>query len=1855
MSGAKINIPGYQIDEELYNGLRTVVYRGIRYIDSLPVVIKLLKNPYPSFSELVQFRNQYTIVKNLSFSGIIQVYDLESLYNGYMLVMEDFGGVALGDYFSCVQAEYTIFLQDFLRIAISICDGLNFLHNQRIIHKDIKPNNILINPKTKQVKLIDFSIASLLPRETQSLKNPNLLEGTLSYLAPEQTGRMNRAIDYRTDFYSLGITFYELLTGQLPFVSDDAMELIHCHIAKMPICVTHIKPELPQVIGKIISKLMAKNVEDRYQSTLGLKSDLETCLNQLNNNGKITYFEIAQKDICNNFIIPDKLYGRESEIETLLTCFERVSNGASELMLVAGFSGIGKTAVVNEVHKPIVRQRGYFIKGKYDQFNRNILFSAFVQAFRNLMEQLLAESDVQLQEWKSKILEAVGENGQIIIEVIPELEKIIGQQPAATELSGIAAQNRFNLLFKNFIQVFINKEHPLVIFLDDLQWADSASLKLINLLNSDSSISHLFTIGAYRDNEVYPAHPLMLMLEELQKNKAIINTIILKPLSQDSLNALVSNTLNCSIQTALSLTELIYRKTHGNPFFSTQFLKALYQDGLITFNEQGGWECDITKVQQVALTDNVVEFMSTQLQKLPVSTQKALKLAACIGNAFDLSTLAIVLEKSEIETATDLWAALQSGLVLPQTEIYKFYQGEENNHLEQQTRTTTQLAEYKFLHDRVQQAAYSLIPESQKQSTHLKIGRLLQQSLSEIEQEEKLFDIIGHLNLGQDLVTQLQEREALAQLNLAAGQKARNATAHNASKVYLQTGINLLTTDCWQSQYKLTLSLHIAVTESAYLNGELEEMEQKATLVLQSAQSILDKVKIYEIQISARTAQSQMLEAIDVGRNALVQLGVEIPFEADEVLTEEALQAIAKQLEDKKIEELVNLPIMSEPRIIAAMQILAMLFMPSLMGYPDLLPSLCSKMVSLSLQFGNSSASAIGYAGYGMVLSAFLGKVETGYCFGKVGLVLLDKLNIREFKSLTLEVFSTFLQHQQEPLRAAIVMTKEGYLAGIETGDFLYAGYNIVDCFVNYFFAGVHLNEWESEIENYCAVLASVKQDSPLTYIRMKQQTVYNLTEFVEKPDILSGNAYDETVMIPKHRQDNELSAIAYAYIDKLILAFIFGNYTNALDYIAEINPCLMAVAGIIHTPVFHFYAGLTYLALYSTQLEDEQANTLNLVETHQTNLAQWASYAPMNHQHKFDLVEAEKYRVLGKSYQAGDYYDRAIAGANLNEFLQEQALANELAAKFYLNWGREKLAQLYMQEAYSCYAKWGAVAKSLALEKQYPQLLQKIFKQQINLKSLESVGTSQLCQNINSHSERSVMRSICHKLESGFDLDFFRCSVPQHDKFVPNWDASESLIAPTIFSSTSISGTIISNTLDFNSVIKAAQAISSNIQLDELITNLTKVIIENSGAKKAALILPEDETWQVRAITFIDYQNNFQSNIQTILEPQIIDTCQYIPKTIINYVKNTQTTTIIDDCQTNIPGLIGEYMLKHQPKSVLCTPVINQGNLVGVLYLENSITSGVFTEERLQVVKLLSSQAAISLKNAQLYHKAQQALQNLQQAQLQIVQSEKMSALGNLVAGVAHEMNNPLGFIAATLEQVKPIFSDISEHLNLYQQNLLNKSEEILKHAKAIDLDYNLEDLPKMIDAMTMACERLKNISTSLRTFSRADKYHKTLFNIHEGIDSTILILKHRLKANDQRPAIEVIANYGSLPKVTCFPGQLNQVFMNIIANAVDALDDSNIGRSFERIKINPNRIIIKTSVEDNCVKISIADNAKGMSEEIRQKIFDHLFTTKEVGRGTGLGLAIAKQIVEQTHAGKLSCNSAVGEGTEFIIKIPV
>ncbi|BAY89752.1 ATPase, histidine kinase-, DNA gyrase B-, and HSP90-like domain protein [Tolypothrix sp. PCC 7601] len=1608
---------------------------------------------------------------------------------------------------------------------------------------------------------------------------------------------MNRGIDYRSDFYSLGITFFELLTGQLPFPADEPMEMVHAHLAKQPLSICDLNSDLPIMLSEIIRKLMSKNAEDRYQSAIGLKHDLLRCQEEYHLAGKLAWFELGERDISDRFLIPEKLYGREPEVQTLLDAFGRVANGASELMLVAGFSGIGKTAVVNEVHKPIVRWHGYFIKGKYDQFNRNLPFSAFVQAFRDLMGQLLSSDDIQLQDWKAKILAAVGDNGQVLIEVIPELEQVIGSQPSVPELSGSAAQNRFNLLFQKFITVFTTREHPLVIFLDDLQWADSASLDLLKLLLTERDRGYLFVIGAYRDNEVFPTHPLMLMLDEVKKAQTFIHTLTLKPLSQVDVNQLTADTLSCSLELAQPLTELLYQKTKGNPFFLTQFLKALQEDGYISFDSHTGhWQCDLATVKLLALTDDVVEFMALQLQKLPVATQTALKLAACIGAQFDLATLAIVNQRSPEDTAIDLWKALQEGVILPISDVYKFYQPSELKVAEVQQPITFNCS-YRFLHDRVQQAAYSLIPDEQKQTTHYQIGQLLLRQVSPGAREERIFEIVNQLNYGTTLLRKQQERDELAQLNLTACRKARAATAYQAAREYASVGLQLLGGEAWQQQYEMTLALHDLAAEVAFLIGDFEQMDRWIAAVIERGKTPLEQVQVYQVRIQALVARNQFLEAIAIGQSVFQMLGVNLPDEPTLEDIRLLKQEIDALISDRAIESFIDLPPMTDAQQLAIMQNAARLTPVCYMTGSKLYFLIVALQVKLSIQFGNSPVSAYCYAGYAFQLRILWGDMSKVPQFGQLGYQLASEPDAKNIRPATALLMGGYVGHWTTHLQKTLPILLEGYQAALETGNLEFLGYDAQLYCLNAYWCGQPLAELEPQIRAYYQQLCDLNQFTAANCVLAYSQAAQILLGQSEAEIPLRQDAYEEQVLA---EAKVDFYRLCYFYLYRFTLNYWLQDFAKAEHDAAQTRQYLAAGMGNIVEPLLYFYDSLTVLATPPASMTESEPRWQRMLEN-QAKLKEWADYAPMNYLHKYHLVEAEKHRVLDHQKEAIEFYDLAIANAKANSYPQEAALANELAAKFYLDWHKERIAQAYMIEAYYSYVRWGAKAKLADLETRYPQLLTPILQ----------------------------------KAQTPLSID-------------------ETLFATATVTSTSTSSTSLSDSLDLVAILKASQTLSSEIELEQLIGTLLLTVMQTSGATQCTLMLSEGQNLTVQARATLTESHQIETKI---LHPaQSLVDSGIVPVSLVTKVKRSLQAAVISNATQDSLFIGDAYIQNWQPKSLLCSPIMQQGKLLGIVYLENNLATGAFTRDRVEVLNLLCAQAAISLENARLYQQAQAYAQQLEESQLQIVQNEKMATLGNLVAGVAHEINNPVGFLNGSINNAKDYVKDLCELLNTYQQHQ-PPIDLVAELAEEIDLDFLLEDLPKLIDSMKGATDRIKSISTSLRTFSRADTEHKVRANLHEGLDSTLLILKYRLKANEHRPAIHVIRNYGNIPEIDCFPGQLNQVFMNILANAIDMFDEMAQQATLKELENHPQQITIQTTLlaAQNTVEIRISDNGKGMNESVKSKIFDHLFTTKEVGKGTGLGLAIARQIAIEKHGGRLEVESQLGQGSEFFISLPV
>lgn len=1556
------NIPGYQTVEQIYESENSVVYRAYRESDDVPVILKVLKEAYPSPELIAWFTREYELTRNLNVPGIAKAYALETDNHHWIMVLEDFGGASLRQ----LGLIGTVGIEDFLKLVIDITDVLGYIHQQHIIHKDINPANIVFNLSTREVKFIDFGIATVLSRENPTFLNPNVLEGTLAYMSPEQTGRMNRAIDYRTDFYSLGVTFYELLTGRLPFITDDPLEMVHCHIAKQPLSAHDIKPSVPQQISAIIMKLMAKNAEDRYQSAYGLKADIEECLKQLHTSGIIELFEPGQNDLSDRFQIPQKLYGREWETNTILATFEEVSRGSSELMLVSGYAGIGKSALVQELYKPITRQRGYFITGKFDQFQRDTPYSAFIQAFRVLVRQLLTENEERIANWRKKILNAVGPNGQVIIEVIPEVELIIGAQPDAVTLGPTEAHNRFNLVFVNLITVFTQPLHPLVIFLDDLQWADVASLKLLEQLITAPDIHHLFVIGAYRNNEISPGHPLQLFMDALQEADAPIQEIELYPLDTSAVTRLVSETLHTTRDNAIPLAELIISKTNGNPFFLNEFFKTLYVEELITFNyEKGNWQWDLEQIQSQEMTDNVVELMASKVQQLKPQTQNVMKMASCIGNQFDLKTLAMAAHKSPSETARDLAEALTEGMIVPLGDAYKVMA------LDVEGLAQVTHVEYKFAHDRIQQAVYSLIPEDERQETHWKLGKLILNNVTPDEQEDHIFDIVNQMNQAQTHIVKEDDRVQIAELNLLAGKKAKASAAYEPAFRYLRTGVDLLSAECWKRCYDMSLEIYVEAAESAYLSGNFEEMERLAAVVMLQARTVLDKVKVYEVKIRAYIAQSRQMDAVKTAMQVLKLLGVVFPERPDSTDIMHGLQETQLALAGKQKGELLIMPEMTDPYKLAAMRILTNTINAAYVAVPALMSLITFKMTNLSVNYGYTSMTAHAYASYGLILCGdTVGDIEAGYRFAQLALFLLDRFNARELKPRTLMVVNNFIRHWKEHARETLHPLLEAYQSGMEIGDLEFAAIAIYVYSSMSYFTGKQLAKLEQEMASYSDVLSRIKQQRAFYMNSLYRQVVLNLMGKGDTPHVLKGSSYNEEKMLPLHLETNDRTAIYYLCFNKLILCYLFAEYRQAVEYAIMAERYAQSAVGSLSIAILHFYDSLARLAVYMTAQPAEQATILEKVHSNQKKLQHWARHAPMNHLHKWYLVEAELARVTKRDGDAREYYDQAIELTETNDYLNEEALAYELATRFYVSKGLPKIAQAYMRDAHYAYQRWGAIAKVKDLEARYPEMIQQ----------------AEVTMGDPSATKRFTTRTTA-----------------------------------------TTSGHSVSSILDLPSVMKASQAISEEIVLDTLLSKMMRVVIENAGAERGVLILEKNGKWMIEAEGLIS-----QDDVQ-VLQSIPIDSDHdiSIPITLINYVARTRQHVVLNDASQEGQFTQDDYIINHQPRSMMSVPLLNQGKLIGIIYLENNLIAGAFTADRLEILNLLSSQVAISIENARLYKNLKASLD----AQVKLTNAYSRFVPREILQFLGKESITEVVLGDQIQQEMTVLFSDIRAFTSLSEQ----------------------------------------------------------------------------------------------------------------------------------------------------------------------------------------------------------------------------
>ena len=1465
--------------------------------ESILTMVPAAEHPTPA--SLDRLTHGYSLRDELEGTWAVRPLALVRENGQTILVLEDPGGEPLAR-----QLGAPMELVRFLRLAIGIAAALGKLHQHGLIHKDLKPANILVDCADGRVRLTGFGLASRLPRERQAPDPPEFIAGTLAYMAPEQTGRMNRSIDSRSDLYSLGIVFYQMLTGSLPFIATDAMEWVHCHVARRPAPPAARMPGVPAVLSAMIMRLLAKAAEDRYQTAPGLESDLRRCLAAWEGEHRINDFPLGLHDTPDRLFIPEKLYGREREIATLLGTFDRVVNGGvPELILVSGYSGIGKSSVVNELHKVLV-PRGLFASGKCDRYKRDIPYATLAQAFQSLVRSLLGKSDAELIGWQEALLEALGPNGRLIADIVLELKLIIGEQPPVAELPPQDAQPRFQLVFRRFIGVFARPEHPLVLFLDDLQWLDEATLDLLEDLLTQPEARHLLLVGAYRDNEVDAAHPLMRKLDAIKSAHGRVGEIMLAPLARGNLGRLIADALHCELERVAPLAQLVHEKAAGNPFFAIQFLGALVKEGLVRFDYAAAqWCWELERIHTKGYTDNVADLMAGKLTRLPAETQQALQLIACLGNAAEITMLSTVAGTSEERVQAALWSAVGQELV------------ERIN------------GAYRFVHDRVQEAAYSLIPEASRAASHLRIGRLLAAHTPPEKRDEAVFEIVNQLNRGAVLITEQSEGEQVAELNLLAGKRAKGSAAYSSALSYLIAGATLLRDDAWGRRRDLAFELELERAECEFLTGDSLAAEKRLTLLSSRTANTAELATVTCLRVDLYMVLYDADRAVAVCLDYLRHLGVAWSLHPTDEDVRQEYERIWPRLGNRTIEELIELPLMSDSASLATLDVLAKGAHPAHFCDENLASLFVCRMVNLSLEHGNSDGSCVAYVGLAVIAGPRFGDYEMGSRIGQLGYELVERRGLTRYQARTYTSFGSFVIPWTKHVRAGRELVRRAFDAANQVGDLPYAATSLNHLVTNLLASGDHLAEVQREAEEgvefarrFGFGIVIDDMSSQLGLIRALRGLTASLSSF-------SHEGFDEIQFDQHLLHDTVVTELKYLHlVRKLQAYFLAGDWPSAVRASFESRDVLLTSPSEFETAEYHFYSALAHAASWDGAAHDPREAHLEATKAHYSQLDIWAKNCPENFENRAALAGAEIARMEGRDRDAMDLYERAIRSSQANGFVHNEAIANELAARFYAGRGFQSIAHLYLRNARRGYLRWGADGKVRQLDHLYPHITE--------------------------------------------------------EERIPG--ATGTIGAPV-------------EHLDLGTVIKVSQAVASEIVLEKLLETLMRTAIEHAGADRGLLILHRGAEQREAA------EATLAGDAVTIhLRDEPVSAAR-LPASIIQYVARTGETVLLDEAATENPFSRDPYISHAHPRSVLCLPLMNEAKLTGQLYLENSATSRVFTSSRIAVLKLLASQAAISLENARLHTALINENRERQQAEEALRMSEERwrSLFENVPVGV--------------------------------------------------------------------------------------------------------------------------------------------------------------------------------------------------------------------------------------------------------------
>lgn len=1754
----------YELLDCIYDGRTVLVCRGRDRHDGSAVMLKIGK---PGLGNPKRFQSEYAIIKELALDCVVSVRAVEMQGNDIALILDDVGGHTL----ATVLAQGIVPLPEVLRIGAEIASALGQIHHRRVIHKDVNPSNIVIDG-CGHVRLLDFNISTRLPREIQSIWTPNLLEGTLTHISPEQTGRMNRAIDYRTDLYSFGVTLYTMLTGKLPFLSSEPIELIHCHIAKTALPPAEIDPSIPRVVSDIVMKLLEKMAEARYQSAFGVKADIEECRRLLDAEGRIEPFPLGRNDCSDRFQIPQKLYGREEELAALESAFRRAEGGMPELLLVTGSSGIGKSSVIQELYRSLARSRGRFVSGKFDQMKRDIPYSALLQALSELLRSTLAEPDAALTIIRQRIQRALGAGGRVLGDVLPDLERIIGPQPAVGELPAAAARNRFRLLLEGLISVFTQHGAPLAMFLDDLQWADAATLDVLSALLRNPKGGALFIIGAYRDNEVSAGHVVSSLIAELEKDGSRLTRIAIGPVSASNVTTLVQETLLISEAEARPFAELLWQRAGGNPLFVGELLTMFHKNGLIEFAPgRRRWTFDLSEIEAAPSTDNVGQLMAARAASLSERAQAILKLAAVLGNRFDLERLALVAQTSPEDARDALEDALQEGLVL------SIGHG--------------QRAVYRFIHDRVQQAVYASTPEDARIRTHHEAGEILLDKGPREEHDDWLFNVLHHLNLAESRVIDPDRRTELGRLNLAAAARAKGSGAFSAAKSHYSTGVGFLNEADWRAHHELMFLLHLGLIECEYLTNNYATADKLSELVLaQETCTDIERARLYEVLVMQNLHRGHAREALVVAEKALGILGVQLSLEPKPSELQRETAKTRRLIAGRSPSELARLPDATEPRVLLALRIMVPMSVVAFSVSPSLWAIIILRMLCLSLEHGNSPLGSAAYLGQGMMLMHRFGDYGAGDAWGRAAVDLVERFGVKSAEAQIKAVYSSTISVWRNSLTESIRLRHEAQQLALQEGDLTYYANVVGNGCVLYFFSGRALDTLRQVCVEATEIGRRFKYDWCVKQSMIFHKAAMSLQEPTPSPTELDASDPEEARFLGELKQivaSRELALHCY-WASKMVTLYVLERHDEARAIGASIRETVDRGLSVNVMLVDYYYYDALLLASRDDPMGSaERQQSVRLIRGHLRRLKKWAESAPMNFRQKVLLVSAELARLAGHEREAMSHYERASEAARENAFINDEAVALEVASRFYRSCGMSDIAISYLSRARQAYARWGAHAKVVLLDQAYPGL--------------------------------------------GARAE------------------SEGRVAVSGTTTTSKAG---GGSIDAPSMIKASQVLSGEISLGKLLLRLMHIVAENAGAQMCSLVLNQQGSLVVAA------EFTAREGASLPERPVPLAESSSLSAAIVQYVFRTRESVMLSDALQEGTFTTDPHIVSRKCRAVLCTPLLRQGEIAGMLYLENNLVPGAFTQERAELLGVLCAQMAISIDNAHLYaeleNKVIERTRELRKAQAQVIRLEKETTENQMAGGFAHEMRNALAGAQIMLTRVYQHKSDGSvwsmcvdnsvklKELFLQMKDKIPEDRLVKVGGLFKQLNGAEEKLDSVLGGVSNALKRGLGITMSILEYAEItrDKPGSEPVLVSSLVDSLVQELADDCKSNQITIELDIA------PELTilCKQAHLQIILKNLIINARDAL--------IEAEGDGARTLSIRAHEEGVHLILSVRDTGVGIPPEVREHIFEPFFSTKPFS-GMGLGLGLSRKIAA-LYGGEIRFESEPERGTLFQVIIP-